>query len=323
MTPALALTKQERQPNHGTARGRWGFGALRPLWCEGRPRGRVVRPLHPQMREYTQRLDLQRLPIIAEFGEAKDGNVHRWAAIFYGRAGIPVFPLVPGRKIPHKGSAGVDDATTDLRRIRTYWTRHPQDNIGLACGAVFDVLDVDTKDGRPGYESLRRLRLAGLTQGTWGAALTPTGGRHILFEPSGDGNHADRASGLDFRGVGGYIVAAPSRTDDGVYRWEFSDPDARGRTFDWGTAMECLYGPPPKPEHRVQAAKDLVGLVGFVERAQPGGRNTALYWAACRAHEQGLSTGELLAAAITGGLAEAEASRTIASGNCAPQRRPA
>jgi hypothetical protein len=266
-----------------------------------------------ECREHTLRLDLQRLPIIAELGEGWDA--HRWAAIFYGRTGIPVFPLVPESKIPHRGSAGVDDATTDLRRIRAYWTRHPNDNVGLACGAVFDVLDVDTKDGRPGYESLRRLRLAGLTQGTWGAALTPTGGRHILFAPSGDGNHADRASGLDFRGVGGYIVAAPSRTEDGVYRWEFSVPDARGRTFDWGAAMECLYGSPPKPEHRVQNSGELGGLVGFVESAEPGGRNIALFWAACRAYEQGLSTDELLAAAVARGLPEREAARTVASAN--------
>jgi hypothetical protein len=272
-------------------------------------------------REHTLRLDLQRLPIIDELGEREDGDTYRWAAIFYARAGIPVFPLVPGTKIPHKRTAGVDDATTDLRRVRDRWTRHPNDNIGLATGHVFDVLDVDIKDGRPGYESLRKLRLAGLTEGAWAASLTPTGGRHILFAPSGGGNHADKPSGLDFRGLGGYVVAPPSRTKDGVYRWEFSDPDARGRVFDWAAAMECLYGPPPKPEHRAQTSGEIGGLAGFVENAEPGGRNTALFWAACRAYEQGLPTGDLLAAAIADGLSEAEASRTIKSASQPRERR--
>ena len=72
------------------------------------------------------------------------------------------------------------------------------------------MLDVDTKDGRPGTDSVTRLRLAGLTVGAWAAATTPSGGRHILFTPSGDGNHGNAASGLDFRGIGGYIVGAPS-----------------------------------------------------------------------------------------------------------------
>jgi Bifunctional DNA primase/polymerase, N-terminal len=144
------------------------------------------------------------------------------------------------------------------------------------------------------------------------------------LRPSGDGNHADAKSGLDFRGGGGYIVAPPSRTKDGVYQWEFSEPDARGRTFDWQAAMECLYGPPPKPEHRANVPSgDLGGLVGFVEGSEVGGRNAALYWAACRAHEQDLPTEDLLAAAVARGLPEAEASRTIASASRAPLRRPA
>jgi hypothetical protein len=164
-------------------------------------------------REYTLRLDLGRLPIIAELGRdaAIQEDRMRWAAIFYARCGIPVFPLQPGGKAPLARTHGVNDASTDLRKIRARWARNPVDNIGLACGVIFDVLDVDVKDGRPGYESLARLRLAGLTQGAWAAARTPTGGRHVLFAASGDGNHGDRSSGLDFRGLGGYIVAPPYR----------------------------------------------------------------------------------------------------------------
>src|SRR5688500_8284211 len=68
---------------------------------------------------------------------------------------------------------------------------------------------------------------------------------------------------------------------------------------------------------------DLGGLVGFVANAEVGDRNNSLYWAACRAHEQGLPTGELLAAAVARGLSEADAADTIASASRAPQRRTA
>lgn len=274
-------------------------------WCE---------PCIKTCREYTQRLDLTRLPEL-------NTNTLAWAACCYARAGIPVLALRPGSKVPAT-KRGVDDATTDLRQIRSWWQRHPGDNIGLANGHLFDVLDVDTKEGRPGPESLTRLRLAGLTRGAWAAATTPSGGQHVLYAPSGDGNHADSASGLDFRGLGGYIVAAPSITQHGRYAWQFTDPDARGRPFDWQAAMEHLHGPAPRPEHRVQSMGDAGGLVGFLAHTGPGGRNTALHWAACRAHEQGLPTEDLLTAAVAVGLPEAEASRTIDSASRTIQRRP-
>jgi hypothetical protein len=261
-----------------------------------------------ECKEYTRRLDLQRFP---ELNTAPPD----WAATFYARAGIPVFPLIPGKKVPAT-KHGKDDATTDLRRVRAWWRRHPNDNIGLVCGVIFDVLDIDIKDGRPGYESLARLRIAGHLLGAWGSAITPTGGRHLLYVPSGDGGHVDHASGLDFRGAGTYIAAAPSVTNDGIYQWEFADPEARSVPFNWPAAMEHIHGPKPKPEHRVSTNGDIgnvSGLVGFLGGAQPGERNTKLFWAALRATEKGLPTDELLTTAIQIGLPEREAARTIKS----------
>jgi hypothetical protein len=190
------------------------------------------------------RLDLERLP---ELNAESLG----WAAFFYARTGIPVHPLKPGYKVPATRQ-GVHDASTDLRLVREHWRDHPDHNIGIATGHVFDVLDVDTKDGRPGTESVERLRVAGLTVGVWAVASTPSGGRHILFVPSGDGNHSNQASGLDFRGLGGYIVAPPSHTIEtrkpsgqidqyeGTYQWEFAEPVARDLPFDWAAAMEHI-----------------------------------------------------------------------------------
>jgi hypothetical protein len=53
-----------------------------------------------------------------------------------------------GSLVPH----GVKDATCNRARILAWWTRHPQANIGLATGHLFDVLDVD---GPTGAQAIR------------------------------------------------------------------------------------------------------------------------------------------------------------------------
>ena len=53
-------------------------------------------------KEYTQQLDLQR------FTELNTEPLE-WAAVFYARVGIPVFPLMPGKKVPlHASALGTD-----------------------------------------------------------------------------------------------------------------------------------------------------------------------------------------------------------------------
>ena len=236
----------------------------------------------------TQRLDLQRLPEL-------NTDTLTWAAYFYARAGIPVLPLKPGSKMPATRH-GVDDATTDTRPVRAWWRDCPTFNIGLATGVVFDGLDVDVKDGAPGAESFTRLQEAGLTQGAWAAATTPSGGRHVLFVPSGDGNHANGRTGLDFRGRKGFIVATPSVIDAGSYQWEFSDPDARSRPFDWQAAMVHLGAAAAQQPQAVPdvfpgrpTAKSLAGILRFVASQSPTGHNRdeAIRWAAYRLIEGG------------------------------------
>ena len=62
------------------------------------------------------------------------------SALYYARRGWPVFLLRPGDKAPlipkRDGGNGVHDATTDLDQVRMWWERHPNANIGLACGTA-------------------------------------------------------------------------------------------------------------------------------------------------------------------------------------------
>src|SRR3712207_7566457 len=76
------------------------------------------------------------------------------AALAYARRGIPVFPCEPGGKAPLTYS-GFWDATTDARRIKTWWDRWPHANVGVPTGerSGLLILDIDPRAGGP--ESLR------------------------------------------------------------------------------------------------------------------------------------------------------------------------
>ena len=103
-------------------------------------------------------------------------------ALAYARRGWPVFPCLPGQKVPATRH-GYRDATTDPEQITGWFTRHPDCNLAIATGAPGpDVLDVD--DHGPagnGYAALGRLHCAGLLDGRVrptcappAAACTPT-----------------------------------------------------------------------------------------------------------------------------------------------------
>ena len=152
------------------------------------------------------------------------------AALQYADWGWPVFPLAKRAKVPaipkDKGGNGFKDATTDTKRIDRRWTRFPEDNIGLATGHMFDVIDVDTKDnkGNPdpaGVMSLMELIDKGKVPEVHGVAVTASGGLHLYVKPTGKGCFGSIRPGIDYRGKGGYVVAPPSllRQPGRQYSW--------------------------------------------------------------------------------------------------------
>jgi hypothetical protein len=119
-----------------------------------------------------------------------------------------------GSLVPH----GVKDATTNRARILSWWTRHPQANIGLATGHRFDVLDVD---GPAGAQAIRELATTHGFQSSGPLVQTGGGGWHFYLAPTGLGNvHPAGLAHVDWRGRGGYVVAPPSRHASGhPYQW--------------------------------------------------------------------------------------------------------
>ena len=245
------------------------------------------------------------------------------AATAYAEIGIPVFPCEPNGKRPHPKlpkrdlkAGGLHLAHTDPNRIEKWWAEYPDSNIGLRTGEVFDVLDVDMKHDAPGWQSVSRLNAHGLLAGAFAQASTPSGGGHLLFAPSGHGNHSAGKSGhgLDFRGVGGYVVAAPSVIDGACYQWVALKPEQYGATLVWDSLTDVLVEPraalaPRSKDH----PRSIEGLVRTVASAQPGNRNSTLYWSARRCAEGGVDPILLLPAALSVGLSEWEGRSTIGS----------
>lgn len=124
------------------------------------------------------------------------------AALLYASWGWPVFPLRPQSKVPATRH-GFKDATTDRDRIEAWWKRHPDANIGLPTGLAFDVIDIDVPAGVGAFA-----KLAAADGEIHGHVATSSGGAHFYVAPTGRGNSA--GGGVDYRGLGGYVVAPPS-----------------------------------------------------------------------------------------------------------------
>jgi hypothetical protein len=100
---------------------------------------------------------------------------------------------------------GVWDATRNPATLRRWYAEHPEGNLAWAVGP--DRLVVD-EDGELGRSTLNNLELPRTRENATGRA---DGGRHLIYSTSRPcGNQGD-LPGVDLKGVGGYVVVAPSR----------------------------------------------------------------------------------------------------------------
>ena len=149
-----------------------------------------------------------------------------WAS-YYASRGWPVLPLhdveggrcscgeancrSPGKH--PRSQHGVKDASNDVQQINDWWGRWPGANVGIATGAVSNlvVVDIDPRNG--GNESYAQLKLD--LPGVFTELVkvrSGSGGTHLYFQHPG-GHVPCRANvrpGIDVKADGGYIVAPPS-----------------------------------------------------------------------------------------------------------------
>lgn len=147
-------------------------------------------------------------------------------ALEYAKRGWAVLPLLRRSKNPFKVSKGVNDRTTDTQQVNQWWKETPEANVAIATGQVSGifVLDIDIRRNCNGLTTLNELqsRYGPLPETV--TAQTGGGGRHLLFRWPGfrvkNNNTGKLGKGIDVKGDGGYIVAAPSVHETGaLYEW--------------------------------------------------------------------------------------------------------
>lgn len=137
----------------------------------------------------------------------------------YAGMGWRVFPCAPRSKIPLTDH-GCSDASADLERVRAWWMRWPDANIGIATGegSGLFVYDIDGEEGEASHRELVA------THGEMPACpLVFTGkGRHMYFAHHEGARNSSGILGarIDTRGAGGYVIAPPSIHPSGaIYAW--------------------------------------------------------------------------------------------------------
>ncbi|MEV7795315.1 bifunctional DNA primase/polymerase [Streptomyces sp. NPDC087512] len=264
-------------------------------------------------------------------------------ALSAAERGLRVIPLtrtkLPALRSPHRDDPasgpcrgecgrfghGVHDASADPAVVRALFAAAPwATGYGIACGLPPHHLigvDLDVTSRTDSSAALRDLASRHLfTIPPTVVVLTPSGGRHLWLTGPPDvvvPNSASRlAPGIDIRGAGGYLVGPGSRTRHGVYAT--APGTAHLAPAPCPRALLRLLLPRPRaPRHTpATAGAHGRGLVQFVLAAPEGERNTRLFWAACRAYEDGIGPAlvtPLAEAARATGLTEREARATIAS----------
>lgn len=233
---------------------------------------------------------------------------------------------------------GLDDASNDPEQIRKWWGKWPNANIGVNCG-MSGILMVD----RDSYKDNYRGQDLELDENTV-TAISGGGGGHLYYcmEPDDPFGNSTKGlpAGVDIRGHGGLVIAAPSLHESGnLYQWEldYSPWDiplapippllreiletrhnrSQGHALRFDTTKKyngtgaSAYG-----------EKALESECAKVADAAAGGRNNTLNSAAFSIGQlvaggeidHDYAFGKLLEAAITAGLSDAEAERTTESG---------
>lgn len=222
--------------------------------------------------------------------------------------------------------SGLKNASCNPGVLQIWWALWPDANIGLVAGAQsgFWALDIDPDKG--GDLSLEQLLQRHGPLPDTPSARTGSGGQHLLFAHPGTPirNRVRFAPGLDTRGDGGYIVAAPSLHASGAfYDWLISPDDTPlAPAPAWLLNLVC----PPTQTAAAQQQHSTNGthpalpkrtLNYLVFGAQNGTRNDELYRAAQQFYAAGCSQAEadqkLRPRARQDGLSDSEIDKTIAS----------
>lgn len=247
-------------------------------------------------------------------------NAQEWA-LRYAAAGWRVYPIEPGTK-KACFTGWQTSATSDPDLIARQWRGEPYPNIGVLCGGTLTVFDIE-EPHLPAYFAY--LEAGGHVLPEMPICSTGRGGIHLYVRPI-SGVPTTRKLRLDGVHIGEYKttggVVAPPSTTVGLYRWLWW-PDEPLLT-DAPPWLASLVAEPalPAPAQTRRAlptdpAAALDALACTVRDEREGNRNSLLFWAVCRALEEGIRAdiaAEVLSrAALAAGLPRDETDATLRS----------
>ena len=160
-------------------------------------------------------------------------------ALAYAAAGMRVFPISANKKPLAKH--GVKDASTGEAAIRAWWTRQPHAGVAWAVPAEIVVADLDCKRGDNGVKDFTAHEGAHPDDVMTPQALTPTGGRHVIYAANGAvyrNNVRLNGSAIDLRTAGGYI-ALPGPANGRAWIKPLATPLAPAPRWIAPTAKAC------------------------------------------------------------------------------------
>lgn len=146
----------------------------------------------------------------------KHTETKKWWALYWALKGFHVFPC--NGKIPLiKGWPEL--ATTNTHDIERWWNIWPDANIGCHPDrSGHFVVDIDSKKGKPGYETWTALQLEhNFVSGAMEVA-TPSGGKHVWLHGHGPSTVERLGPGIDTRGRDGFVLMGGSTLDGRDYQ---------------------------------------------------------------------------------------------------------
>lgn len=229
----------------------------------------------------------------------------RDSAVALARRGFYVFRLRPGTKYPaFKGWQA--EATNDPVKVHGLWTTggaERQYNIGIATGREVNgkfhlVVDVDSKDAAGGPESVKMLEAIFDEQmpNTFRVRSSSGGWHDHLLAEHAVGNSASKlASGIDVRGVGGYVVGPGSVRNGKSYDLISDAPLADAPSF-----VSKLAGKPRDKKLRdnsdveLDTEANITRAIDYLENRAPEARegeggNHTTYKVFCELYDRALS----------------------------------
>lgn len=140
------------------------------------------------------------------------------ALMYRKKFGFSLIPMRP-HKIPFIKWEKYQRTLPTENEIRVWWRKWPEANLGIVTGKVSNlaVIDVDTEEGKE--------QIAKYIPDPYDFPVceTPGGGMHFYFRYPEDfdlRNNCRAVPGCDLRAQGGYVIAPPSKGENGkCYQW--------------------------------------------------------------------------------------------------------